>query len=185
MTNSPHTANNMAADVLGTPQDLLFPEQIGITSIGIAMTITMARTKEQLASFSVLLVLCERKPPVTGGFPSQRPVTRSFDVCFVLRLKKQLNKNRDPGDLRSHRAHHDVNIMNYIICLFNPTLDKCWAIYSPYRLVCANAAWLVSGWSRYAYLWFDNIWFVNTISTIKQVALANRSSFRLKHVRFL
>ena len=29
---------------------------------------------------------------VTGGFPSQRPVTRSFDVFFVLRLKKRLGK---------------------------------------------------------------------------------------------
>ena len=28
------------------------------------------------------------EPPVTGGFPSQRPVTRSFDVFFDLCLKK-------------------------------------------------------------------------------------------------
>ena len=31
-------------------------------------------------------------PPVTGGFPSQRPVTRSFDVYFDLRLNKRLSK---------------------------------------------------------------------------------------------
>ena len=31
-------------------------------------------------------------PPVTGGFPSQRPVTRSFDVFFDLRLNKRLSK---------------------------------------------------------------------------------------------
>ena len=30
--------------------------------------------------------------PVTGEFPSQRPVTRSFDVFFDLRLNKQLSK---------------------------------------------------------------------------------------------
>ena len=32
--------------------------------------------------------------PVTGGdgFPSQRPVTLSFDVFFDLRLNKQLSK---------------------------------------------------------------------------------------------
>ena len=29
---------------------------------------------------SAFLDLYDRKPPVTGGFPSQRPVTRSFDV---------------------------------------------------------------------------------------------------------
>ena len=31
-------------------------------------------------------------PPVTGGFPSQRPVTQSFDVFFDLRLNKRLSK---------------------------------------------------------------------------------------------
>ena len=31
--------------------------------------------------------------PITGEFPSQRPVTRSFDVFFDLRLNKQLSKH--------------------------------------------------------------------------------------------
>ena len=30
-------------------------------------------------------------PPVSGGFPSQRPVTRSFDVFFDLRMNKRLS----------------------------------------------------------------------------------------------
>ena len=33
-----------------------------------------------------------REPPVTGTFPSQRPVMRSFDVFFDLRLNKRLSK---------------------------------------------------------------------------------------------
>ena len=40
----------------------------------------------QIESFSVLLAPCAGKSPVTGEFPSQRPVTRSFGVFFVLRL---------------------------------------------------------------------------------------------------
>ena len=40
--------------------------------------------------FPALLALCEGNPPVTGGFLSQRPVTRSFDVFFDLRLKTSL-----------------------------------------------------------------------------------------------
>ena len=32
--------------------------------------------------FSALLALCEGNPPATGGFPSQRPVMRSFDVSI-------------------------------------------------------------------------------------------------------
>ena len=31
-------------------------------------------------------------PPVTDGFPSQKPVTRSFDVFFDLRLNKRLRE---------------------------------------------------------------------------------------------
>ena len=46
----------------------------------------------QMETFSALLVLCDGNPPVTSGFPSQRPVTRSFDVFFDLCLIKRLNK---------------------------------------------------------------------------------------------
>ena len=38
---------------------------------------------------SSLLCLCEVNPPVTGGFPSLRPVTRSFDVVFNLCLNNK------------------------------------------------------------------------------------------------
>ena len=37
-------------------------------------------------------VLCAGNSPVTGEFPSQWPVKRSFEVSFDLRLNKQLNK---------------------------------------------------------------------------------------------
>ena len=41
--------------------------------------------------FRVAGPLC-RNSPVTGEFPSQRPVTQSFDISFDLQLNKQLNK---------------------------------------------------------------------------------------------
>ena len=45
-----------------------------------------------METFYALLVLCADNSPVTGEFPSQRPVTRSFDVVFFdLRLNKRLN----------------------------------------------------------------------------------------------
>ena len=44
---------------------------------------------------------------VTGTFPSQRPVTQSFDVLFDLRLN-----HGDAGDLRRHRAHYHVTVRN-------------------------------------------------------------------------
>ena len=39
--------------------------------------------------FSALLALCAGNSPVTGEFPTQKPVTQSFDVVFDLRLNKQ------------------------------------------------------------------------------------------------
>ena len=45
-----------------------------------------------METFSALLALCDGYPPVTGGFSSQRPVMRSFDVFFDLRLHKRLSK---------------------------------------------------------------------------------------------
>ena len=39
-----------------------------------------------------LLALCVGNSPVSGEFPSQRPVTRSFDAFVDLRLDKPLSK---------------------------------------------------------------------------------------------
>ena len=38
---------------------------------------------------SALWALCDGNPSVTGEFPSQRSVTRSFDVCFFLSAPEQ------------------------------------------------------------------------------------------------
>ena len=70
--------------------------------------LTSVRWRHQMGSFSALLGLCEGNSPVIGGFPSQRPVTRNYDVFFDLRLDKRLRKQsrrrwfetplRDEGD---------------------------------------------------------------------------------------
>ena len=43
-------------------------------------------------NISLLLAICAGNSPVTGEFPTRRPVTRSFDVFFDLRLNKRLIK---------------------------------------------------------------------------------------------
>ena len=48
--------------------------------------------RHEIETFSASLALCERKPPVTGGFHSQRPVMRSFDVSIDVLLNKRLSK---------------------------------------------------------------------------------------------
>ena len=45
-----------------------------------------------METFSALLALCVGNSPVTGEFPSQRPMTRSFDVFFDRRLNKRSSK---------------------------------------------------------------------------------------------
>ena len=52
-----------------------------------------SRWLHQMKTFSASLALCEMYPPEeTRWFPSKRPVTRSFDVFFDLRLNKRLSK---------------------------------------------------------------------------------------------
>ena len=46
----------------------------------------------QMKTFLALLARCEGNPPATGAFPSQGPLTRSFDVFFDLRLNQRLMK---------------------------------------------------------------------------------------------
>ena len=48
--------------------------------------------RHQMETFSVLLTLCAANSLVPGEFPTQRPVTRSFDVFFDLRQNKRLSR---------------------------------------------------------------------------------------------
>ena len=41
--------------------------------------------------FSALLAICAGNSTASGEFPKHRPVTRSFDVFFDLRLNKRLS----------------------------------------------------------------------------------------------
>ena len=78
-----------------------------------------------METFPALLVLCARNSPVTGKFPEQRPVTRSFDVFCDLRLNKRFSKQslgwwiETPS--RSLWCHcndsHVRHIMKYAHCL--------------------------------------------------------------------
>ena len=45
-----------------------------------------------METFFALLAICAENLPLTGEFPAQRPVTRSFDVFFDLHLNEWLSK---------------------------------------------------------------------------------------------
>ena len=67
-----------------------------------------------METISVSLYLCAGNSLVTGEFPSQKPVTRSFDVFFDLRAKNDWVNNREAGDLRRHWAHYDVIALFFV-----------------------------------------------------------------------
>ena len=84
-------------------------------------------------NFRVTGLLCGNSP-VTGEFPAQRPVTRSFDVFFDLHMNKR----------KSKQSHYDVTVMWYLVvpcpsllyyCSWNVTVlqghysDVTWALW--------------------------------------------------------
>ena len=52
--------------------------------------------RHQIEIFSALLALCTGNAPVTGEFPTQRPVKGSFDVFFHLRLNIRQSRQSRP-----------------------------------------------------------------------------------------
>ena len=64
---------------------------------------------------NIFCVFCVGNSLITGEFPAQRPVMRTFDVFFDLHLIQQLSKDGDAGNLRRHRAQYDVIVMHIII----------------------------------------------------------------------
>ena len=62
--------------------------------------------------FSAQLAICAGNSPVPGEGQWQRPVTRSFDVFFDLRLNNGWVNSDEAGALRRHRAHYDVTVIS-------------------------------------------------------------------------
>ena len=78
-----------------------------------------------MEAFYALLSLCAENSPVTGEFPAQRPVTRSFDVFFDLRLIKWLSKQLQswgwwfeaPSGLLWHHCNDETALFeNWFTC---------------------------------------------------------------------
>ena len=63
-----------------------------ICSKGFSMIYLFTWWRHQMETFSALLAICAGNSQVTGEFPAQRPVTRSFDIFFHLCLNKRLSK---------------------------------------------------------------------------------------------
>ena len=104
--------------------------------------------RHQMQTFYVVLALC-----AGNEFPSQGPVTGSFDVFFHLCL----NNNHEAGDLRSHRAHYDVIVMwNDWIRWQLWTCQGSWAL-----ITCMMATWCAQYFWCKCHMCFDNIGFTS------------------------
>ena len=75
-----------------------------------------------METFSALLAICAGNSLVNGEFPAQRPVTRSFDFFFDLRLNKRLSKHSRGWWFEMPSRPYDVTVMlwadKYIPCWY-------------------------------------------------------------------
>ena len=82
--------------------------------------------RHQMEIFPALLALCAGNSPVTGEFPAQRPMTRSFDVFFDLRLNKRVSKQSWGWWFETHCAHYDVIVMEQYQTTAKRTTKLLW-----------------------------------------------------------
>ena len=72
-----------------------------------------------METFSALLAICAGNSPVSGEFPAQRPVTRSFDVFFDQRPNKRLSKQACGWWFETHSPpllrHSNDNVISHIL----------------------------------------------------------------------
>ena len=73
--------------------------------------------RHQMETFSALLAICAGNSPVSGEFPAQRPVTRSFDVFLDVCLIKRLSKHSRGWwfETLSHPLWRHRNVSAYLI----------------------------------------------------------------------
>ena len=84
--------------------------------------------RHQMETFSALLAICAENSPVPGEFPTQRPMTRNFDVYFDLRPNKRLSKQSwgwwFETPLRPFWRHRNVILVKES-AVFDQSLEKC------------------------------------------------------------
>ena len=103
-----------------------------------------------METFAASLAFCEENPPVTGRFPSQRPVTRSFDDLFVLCLNEKLIKQARRRWFETHLRllwrHFNFPRDWTAIAHYSPAAGPLHITNSPQtRLLSRDSFW----WSKY------------------------------------
>ena len=131
--------------------------------------------RHQMETFSALLAICAGNSPVPGEFPTQRPVTRSFDVFFDLRLNKRLSKQSwgwwfetISRPLWRHRNGEPFWIIDRLWdCHYDNLCRKIWHHDNP----------------RFPYYWFsvDALMFLYTVQQYMKYESYNTTSLALSN----
>ena len=117
-----------------------------------------------METFSALLTLCARNSPVTDEFHAQRPVTRSFDVFFDLRVNKRLSEQswgwwfetparslwRHCNSVLTYQLWSSTGIVNALV----PIQWKFWSLVAPEvvkRTTSGAVTKLSSKWRRFGH----------------------------------
>ena len=67
--------------------------------------------RHQMETFSAWLALCAGKSPVPVNFPHKGQSSGALMFSLICAWINHWVNNRDAGDLRRHRGHYDVNVM--------------------------------------------------------------------------
>ena len=86
-------------------------------------TMLVSWWRQQNGNIFRITGLCAGNSPVTGEFPSQGPVTRSFDVFFHLRLIKRLSKQT--WGWWFEKPSHPLSRYSNVFDAFNHILQGC------------------------------------------------------------
>ena len=95
--------------------------------------------RNQMETCSALLAICAGNSPVTGEFPSQRPVARGLMFSLVCAWKNGWENNREAGELRRHRLHYDASVMS--ILEGNYWAYQAWFLKCKYNIISAKWNW--------------------------------------------
>ena len=106
-----HKNHNTSYVTMKIKNKIKRPDLLSYISITQTANLSVHMLTPSNGNISALHALCAGNSPVTGEFPSQRPVTRALMISFICAWINGWVNNREAGDLRHHCAHYDVTVM--------------------------------------------------------------------------
>ena len=95
--------------------------------------------RHQMETFSALLAICAGNSPVTGEFPHKGQWRGALVFPLICAWINDWVNNGVAGDLRRHRAHYDITVMNSSLQASLKEITIC--LYSENARVCAKWQW--------------------------------------------